>query len=633
MKKNASVKFTALTVTAVLLTLSSLGQTYFPNYKKVLEEFYFHYLQEAKNTESLNFAKRKEGWYVEKTDLIDNKLVSSDLFWSQKENKFNSLGNYERHDYKEPFVAVVAEKLLGYDAYSYERCRYYGYNDWDKDMIADFGNATITNDTLLEGLARAYSNYAGRFSWYQSGGIDSGTDTLQRLLKKLEYPTDVRIEKINYYTDKSIETYKILAKKNPFYNTLVGSVSIRLLNEQLHHYADLQLFNREKEAKDFLRTIIVDSNTKKVGYNYLNSCPQNAVLITFGDNDTYPLWYLQEMENVRKDVTVINYSMLAFAPYLSLLKRNKNIDFSTTQEEFGGDSFDYFYRNTEKQIPFPQNDEPNIDLKEFISIIRSGRFKLKTQTGGDIISFPANAVTLRVDSLQYQRSFKQSIKGNEITWGLPEYMMLNDFIVFDLIASNFHTRPICFTADIELFKHYGNFYNYGIIHRLTTTYAAFFDIRSESDYRNISDFFTRYYKPVTFKKNCPYNYANMDEIHSDVYYMITQYYVGRNNNVQGKFWSKKYLDSYKNDSIPFLFNAGKMAVSLFRSGLTSEAIKYLEMMAEKLMYSYKNYRADFFVSKDMATEQINQYYLTITSKKFESKKIKIFLDELKNKTD
>ena len=629
------IKCTRLLFVALLLNLSASCQTYFPGYKRILEEFYFTYIQELKDFQTISFAKKKEGWYVEITDQANNKITSSDLIWSAKENKFTELPDFRKHNYKRPFISIVTQKMLEYDAYCYERCMYYGYNNWDKDMIDDFGNAKITNDTLLEGLARAYSNYAGRFSWYQAGGEVDGVDTLQKKLKKLEYPSDLRTEKIKYYSFKAIDTYKELAKKNPYYNTLVGSAAIKLLNEQFHYYVNLVLFRRDQEAADYLKTVRVDSNTKKVGYNYLNSCPLNSVLITVGDNDTYPLWYIQETENFRKDVTVINYSMLAFAPYLSLLKKSEKSLFSTTESEFGGKSFDYFYRDTKKRSILSNDEGPNLDLKEFISLIRSGRYKAETGNHEDIILFPANSITFRIDSIQFQKSFKEKIRGNEIQWALPEYLLLNDFIVFDIILNNFHARPICFTSEIPLFKHYGNFYDYGIVHRLTTYSSHTFEIKSEFNYKNVINFFTNHYKPVTFKKLSPYNYSNsMDEIHAGIYYKIIQFHVGRNDNQKGKIWSQKFLNTYKGDSIPFSYRAQKMAVSLMRSGLNKEALQYLENMAEILVYNYKNYsRADFYVSQRMAAEMVNEYYQTIISRKLESKKIKAMLEELKKDRD
>lgn len=53
--------------------------------------------------------------------------------------------------------------------------------------------------------------------------------------------------------------------------------------------------------------------------NYLKSCDKNAILITFGDNDTFPLWYAQEVENIRTDVRVLNYTLSGMGWYVEQL--------------------------------------------------------------------------------------------------------------------------------------------------------------------------------------------------------------------------------------------------------------------------------------------------------------------------
>src|SRR5678815_3310209 len=111
-----------------------------------------------------------------------------------------------------------------------------------------------------------------------------------------------------------------------------------------------------------------------VARNYLESCDKNAILFTFGDNDTYPLWYAQEVEGVRPDIRIINNSLLGIDWYINQLRYKINqsdpIDVVFTPGEIEGHKREYLRYNADEKI----NQNTFYDLGDAMKVIQSEKY-------------------------------------------------------------------------------------------------------------------------------------------------------------------------------------------------------------------------------------------------------------------
>ena len=159
-------------------------------------------------------------------------------------------------------------------------------------------------------------------------------------------------------------------------------------------------------------------------WNILQSCEKDAILFTNGDNDTFPLWYLQEVEGIRTDVRVVNLSLANTGWYLEQLKNTspngaKKIVFSLSDEELREISY-VAIQPVEVDLPAGQRKEELV--KEYKA------------AGLDVPE------TL-VDTLRWQIMPSVTFRGQG-------FLRPQDVAVYEILMNNFATRPICFAVTV-----------------------------------------------------------------------------------------------------------------------------------------------------------------------------------------
>ncbi|MGO3181435.1 MAG: protein O-mannosyl-transferase family [Aequorivita sp.] len=304
---------------------------------------------------------------------------------------------------------------------------------------------------------------------------------------------------------------------------------------------------------------------QSMGKMYLDSCDENAILFTIGDNDTFALWYAQNVEGYRQDVRIINTSLFQTDWYIDDMKKkaftSDPIPSQLTHKKYRGGTRDF--------VVYQQTKKDTIDIKTWMNFVAndSPATQMELQNGQVINTFPSKVIRVPVDKeavlrngIVDEKDADKIVPYIDITLN-GDIIYKNRMMMLDIIANNNWERPIYFSG--------GSF--------------------GDDDYLWMKDYLQLdgvVYKLVPIKtpinKRNPYDMGRVDT--NKMYDIVMSWDWGNSGSPD------IYHDTEtRRNGITYRSNLARLAEALINKGENDKAEKVLDLAMEKMPIDYFEY--------------------------------------------
>jgi len=338
--------------------------------------------------------------------------------------------------------------------------------------------------------------------------------------------------------------------------------------------------------------------------NFLNSVEENAIIFTYGDNDTYPLWYAQEVENIRRDVRVVNLSLIFVDWYIEKLRRKVNdsppIKLTIPSESYRG--------NKRQQVFFanpanPKNMTTPLNINTELAFVGSSANTIQGQSyaRSQNLYIPIDKSKMLSKGLISQKDTARMV--DNILLKFPagkQYISKDELAVLDVVASNLHDRPIYFAVTCKNDKLMGiNDYMQmeGLGLRVIPVKTP--SLRSLSIYGSgrvapdkVYDNIMNKWKWGNFDKKDVFvdgSYAAEIQAMKIVMMRTSQEFITKGDKQKAGDLAAKYFEAFPHFNFPYDESVVPFIDVLTKAGRTDEAKEHLAILAEETRQKLRFY--------------------------------------------